>query len=53
MNRAVGAYESVVTVTWGVAPCWYELGLWPTIVAMLSCTRIVPLEINADIPPFP
>jgi hypothetical protein len=33
MNRAVGAHLVVANVTWGVAPCWYEAGLWPKFAA--------------------
>ena len=39
MNRAIGAPDSVVAVTWGVAPCWYDTGLWPANFAMPHDSR--------------
>jgi hypothetical protein len=29
MDRAFGPQTVLVFVTWGAAPGWYELGLWP------------------------
>jgi REP element-mobilizing transposase RayT len=45
MNRAVGARALVVIVTWGVAPSWYETGLWPTITAMPQSLSIVVIHV--------
>jgi hypothetical protein len=36
LARAVGAHDSVVTITWGVAPCWYQSGLWPSLKTAAS-----------------
>jgi hypothetical protein len=41
MERAVGAHGSFVGMDWGVAPGWYEPGLWPKVYAMPQSLSLV------------
>ena len=45
MKRTVGAQGLVVPVTWGVAPRWYQTGLWPMISAMPQSLSLVVIHV--------
>jgi len=46
MNRTVGAWEEFVGHdSWGVAPGWFEPGLWPIISAMPQSLSLVVIHV--------